>query len=91
MSDTVPASVIAASLEAPAPSFIVDLGPGADFRVGGAVQAPVVSELGSPPLLVDFLTWQPIPVMAPPTVTGSSGEMPPVVHGGISLIFDHLT
>ena len=91
MSDTVPASVIAAALEAPAPSFIVDLGSGADFRVGGAVQAPAVSELSSPPLLVDFLTWQPIPVVAPPTVAGSFGELLPVVPGGVSLIFDHLT
>ena len=38
---------------------------------------------------MDFLTWQPIPVAAPPTVTGSSGELQPIAHGGISLIFDH--
>src|SRR5271165_723678 len=83
MSDTVPASAIAASLADNGPSFILDLGAGvaateaafgvytSEFHVSGAVHAPSVSEVGSP-LLVDFVTWcpAPTPTVASPTVAG---------------------
>jgi hypothetical protein len=91
MSDTVPASAIAASLGDSGPSFVLDqLGTGAsttgaaigvytsDFHVSGAVHSAPVSGFGSP-LLVDFVTWNPAPTptVAPPTVSG------PGVAGGM--------
>ena len=98
MSDTVPASAVAASLADSGPSFILDLGAAAgantgDFHVSGAVQTPFVGGSGSP-LLVDFVTWYPA-TAAPPTVggAGASGafqDIAPAVAGGINVTFDHL-
>jgi hypothetical protein len=91
MSDTVPASAIAASLGDSGPSFVLDqFGAGAsatvgaigvytsDFHVSGAVHAAPVSGFGSP-LLVDFVTWNPAPTatVTPPSVSG------PGVAGGM--------
>src|ERR1700722_4649636 len=97
MSDTVPASVITASLADSGPSFILDLGTAAgadtgDFHVSGAVQAPSVSGSGSP-LLVDFVPWQPAPasIVAPPTAAGAgASEAFSAVAGGMHVTFNHL-
>ena len=101
MSDTVPASAIAASLADSGPSFILDLGAAAgantgDFHVSGAVQAPSVSGSGSP-LLVDFVPWYSAPAstVAPPTVAGAGAsgafrDIAPAVAGGMNVTFDHL-
>jgi len=97
MSDTVPASAVAASLADDGPSFILglDAAPG-DFHVSGGAQAPSVSGSGSP-LLVDFVTWYPAPTptMPMPTVAGADAggafrDIAPAVAGSLSVIFDHL-
>jgi hypothetical protein len=101
MSDTVPASVIAASLAESGPGFMLDLGAAAgadmgDFHVSGAVQVSSVSASGSP-LLVDFVTWYPVPALtvAPPTVAGAGAsealrDIAPAVAGSVNTTFDHL-
>ena len=101
MSDTVPASVIAASLAESGPSFILDFDAAAgadmgDFHVSGAVQASSVSGSGSP-LLVDFVASYPAPAstVAPPTVAGAGAseafrDIAPAVAGGVNATFDRL-
>jgi hypothetical protein len=103
MSDTVPASAIAASLGDNGPSFVLDhLGAGAstteaaigvyasDFHVSGAVHAPPVSGFGSP-LLVDFVTWNPAPTptVTPTTVAGAGGAGSGHPDGIVGLPPDH--
>lgn len=84
MSDTVTASAIVASLADGGPSFILafasddpahgvaaatDAG---SFHVGGSAHCPAPTSGYGPPLLVDFVTWNPVagPTMASPTVPG---------------------
>lgn len=103
MSDTVPASAIAASLGDNGPSFVLDhFGAGAstteaaigvytsDFHVSGAVHAPAVSGFGSP-LLVDFVTWNPAPTLTvtPTTVAGAGGASSVHPDGIVGLPPDH--
>jgi hypothetical protein len=105
MSDTVPASVIFASLADDRPTFVLDHpGTGAagmeaaigvyasDFHVSGAAHTSPVSGFGSP-LLVDFVTWQqpPTPAAAPPTVAGAGVAGSTHPDGLIGLPPDHTT
>jgi hypothetical protein len=106
MSDTVRASVIVASLADAGPSFVLGArasDAAADvvadtngFHVSGATNATEVSGFGSP-LLLDFVTWYPVP-MSMETATSVSGAGPggivhdnaPGIPGALYATFDHL-
>jgi len=106
MSDTVSASAIVASLSSSGPSFTVPpAAAAADSpaaqdasapHVSGGVNMPVSGS--GPSLLVDFVTWAPVPAAntLPPTVPGlgaggTAPDAPPAVAGGVHLTFDQIS
>jgi hypothetical protein len=105
MSDTVSASVIVASLSSSGPSFTVaPAAPAADspaaqdasaLHVSGGANTPVSGS--GPSLLVDFVTWVPVPAAnaLPPTVPGLGAgsitqDAAPAVAGGVHLTFHQI-